>query len=91
MSQTAKHIIFKGRVQGVGFRYTTRNIASQLPVTGYVRNQADGSVEAVIQGEEQDIQTCLEKIKSQFGSYIRDVDISPIVYNPHLEDFEITF
>jgi acylphosphatase len=91
MSQTAKHIIFKGRVQGVGFRYTTRNVASQFPVTGYVRNQADGSVEAVIQGQEQDIQTCIQKIQAQFGSYIRDIDISPIVFNPGLKGFEITF
>jgi acylphosphatase len=90
MSQ-AKHIIFKGRVQGVGFRYTTRHIAAQFPVTGYVRNQPDGSVEAVIQGEEQDIQSCLDKIQAQFGSYIRDIDISPMVYNSHLKEFEITF
>jgi acylphosphatase len=91
MSQTAKHIIFKGHVQGVGFRYTTRNIASQFSVTGYVRNQPDGSVEAVIQGQEDQIQKCLEKILSHFGSYIRDRDISPMVFNPHLKGFEITF
>jgi acylphosphatase len=91
MSQTAKHIIFKGHVQGVGFRYTAQRIASQFPVTGYVRNQPDRTVEAVIQGEEQDIQSCLEKIQAQFGSYIRDVDISPMVFNPGLKGFEITF
>jgi acylphosphatase len=91
MSQTARHIIFKGRVQGVGFRYTARHIASQFPVTGFVRNQPDGSVEAVIQGEEDDIQACLKKIQAQFGSYIRDIDISPIVFNSHLKGFEITF
>jgi len=91
MSQTAKHIIFKGRVQGVGFRYTTRNIASQFPVTGYVRNQPDGSVEAVIQGLEEDIQKCIDKIQSHFGSYIRDIEISPILFNPQMKGFEITF
>lgn len=91
MPQIAKQVIFKGRVQGVGFRYTTRNIASRLPVTGYVRNQSDGSVEAVIQGEEQDIQSCLDKIQAQFGNYIRDIDISPMVFNPNLKGFEITF
>jgi acylphosphatase len=91
MSQTARHIIFKGHVQGVGFRYTARNIASQFPVTGYVRNQSDGSVEAVIQGEEDDIDACLKKIQAQFGSYIRDIEVSPIVFNPNLKSFEITF
>jgi acylphosphatase len=91
MPQTAKHIIFKGHVQGVGFRYTTMHIASQFPVTGYVRNQPDGSVEAVIQGEENDIEACLKKIQAQFGNYIRDIDISPMVFNPGLKGFEITF
>ncbi|MBM4103114.1 MAG: acylphosphatase [Planctomycetes bacterium] len=91
MSQAAKHIIFKGHVQGVGFRYTTQRIASQFPVTGYVRNQPDGSVEAVIQGEEGDIQSCLAKIQDYFGSHIRGIDISPMVYNSHLKDFDITF
>ena len=91
MSQTARHIIFKGHVQGVGFRYTARNIASQFPVTGYVRNQPDRTVEAVIQGEEADIEACIKKIQAQFGSYIRDIDISPMVVNPHLKGFEITF
>jgi acylphosphatase len=91
MSQAAKHIIFKGHVQGVGFRYTTRRIASQFPVTGYVRNQPDGTVEAVIQGEEADIQNCLTEIQDQFSGHIRDIDISPMVCNSHLKDFDITF
>jgi acylphosphatase len=91
MSQTARHIIFKGHVQGVGFRYTTQSIASLLPVTGYVRNLPDGSVEAVIQGEEADIQSCLTEIQDQFSGHIRDIDISPMVYNSHLKDFDITF
>jgi acylphosphatase len=91
MSQTAKHIIFKGHVQGVGFRYAAQRIASQFPVTGYVRNLPDGTVEAVMQGGEEDIQDCLAKIQDYFGGHIRNVDISPMVYNSHLKDFEITF
>jgi acylphosphatase len=91
MPQIAKQFIFKGHVQGVGFRYTARNIASQFPVTGYVRNQPDRTVEAVIQGEEADIEACLQKIQAQFGSFIRDIDISPMVFNPGLKGFEITF
>ena len=91
MSQTAQHIIFKGHVQGVGFRYVTQRIASQFPVTGYVRNLPDGTVEAVIQGDEEEIQNCLSKIQDYFSGHIRDTAISPIVYNCHLKSFEITF
>lgn len=91
MSVIAKKVIFKGHVQGVGFRYTACRIASQLPLTGYVRNLPDGSVEAVIQGQESDIQKCLTEIQHYFRSYIRDTDIRPMVHNRNLTSFEITF
>ncbi|MHC4288506.1 MAG: acylphosphatase, partial [Planctomycetota bacterium] len=45
MNKIAKQIIFKGRVQGVGFRYTTQRAASRYELTGYVRNLPDGTVE----------------------------------------------
>jgi acylphosphatase len=38
MEQIAKHVIFKGRVQGVGFRYTTHRAANRYDLTGYVRD-----------------------------------------------------
>lgn len=45
----AQRIIFKGRVQGVGFRYTTNGIAKNFEVVGYVKNLADGSVEVFVE------------------------------------------
>lgn len=47
---TRKHIIFHGRVQGVGFRYHANYIAQSLGATGWVRNLYDGTVECEIQG-----------------------------------------
>lgn len=91
MSAVAKRLIFKGRVQGVGFRYTVRQIASRYPVTGTVRNLPDGSVESVIQGTEPDIEAWLTEIQRCFRSYIRDIDSTPMVVNPNLNSFEITF
>ena len=50
-----RHIIFHGRVQGVGFRYYCVHKARQLNLTGWVRNRYDGTVEAEVQGREEDI------------------------------------
>ena len=49
------HIIFKGEVQGVGFRYTLSLLAEKYHLTGTVKNLADGSVEAYMQGEDKDL------------------------------------
>lgn len=49
----------KGRVQGVGFRYFVREQAEQLKLTGWVRNESDGSVECEIQGLNEDVERLL--------------------------------
>jgi acylphosphatase len=46
-----RRVIVRGRVQGVFFRETTRHLAEQAGVAGWVRNQPDGTVEAVFEGE----------------------------------------
>ena len=46
----AWHVEVEGRVQGVGFRYSTRQRARRLGLVGYVRNRSDGSVEVVCEG-----------------------------------------
>lgn len=52
MSEVRKHIVFHGRVQGVGFRYTAKYLAQSLELTGWVRNEYDGTVTLEIQGRE---------------------------------------
>lgn len=46
----ARHLVIRGRVQGVGFRYNMAREATRLSLTGWVRNRFDGTVEAVIAG-----------------------------------------
>jgi acylphosphatase len=51
-----RQIRVRGRVQGVGFRYALRDEAQRLGLAGWVRNCADGSVEALLQGEAQAVE-----------------------------------
>jgi acylphosphatase len=87
----AKHIIFKGRVQGVGFRYTAQRIASLSQLTGFVRNLPDGTVEMVAQGPQKDIDDCLQDIEESFKDYLRETKINNIPADPRYTNFQITF
>lgn len=91
MSQIAKHIIFTGQVQGVGFRFTAFNTANRHQLTGFVRNLPDGTVEMLAQGPAQAIDDCIRDIEEEFSGYIRETKIKEIPPNPQYKDFEITF
>ena len=91
MEHTAKHILFAGRVQGVGFRFTTHSIARRYDVSGYVRNRPDGTVEMFVQGPAQEVDACLADIQDSFAGYIRETQIDSVPCNPRHTDFQITF
>ena len=76
-----KHIVFYGRVQGVGFRYRARNAAAFLGATGWVRNEYDGTVSMEIQGTEEMIDKVIEMIQKGTFVLIEDmhVDNIPII------------
>ncbi|MFH0909744.1 MAG: acylphosphatase [bacterium] len=62
---------FEGRVQGVGFRYTTASIAARFKVSGYVKNLPDGDVELVAEGTEPEVLAFLAAIRgSHLGRFI---------------------
>lgn len=63
---------FKGKVQGVGFRYTVCQIAEPMEVSGYVKNIPDGSVELVAEGSEAVLAQLIERIGRQMGGNIRE-------------------
>ena len=58
-----RHLIVSGRVQGVGFRQFMVSAAHALNVTGWVRNRADGSVEATISGTPEAVHTMIERAR----------------------------
>jgi acylphosphatase len=55
-----RRLVIHGRVQGVWFRESMRQKAEQLGVTGWVRNRADGTVEALVQGGDASVAAMLE-------------------------------
>jgi len=87
----AKHIIFQGRVQGVGFRYTSLRIAAGYELTGFVRNLPGGTVEMLAQGIEKEIDNCLRDIQEYFGGHIRDCAVKDIPFDPRYTDFRISY
>jgi len=72
-----KKIIFTGRVQGVGFRWTVTRIASGYDVTGYVKNRSDGTVEVVAQGNGKAVDAFVDEIAETMKRYISRVDVQP--------------
>lgn len=61
------YIIFKGRVQGVGFRFTLCNIANKYDITGWVKNLDNGDVATEIQGDEENVNLLLKEIFNSKG------------------------
>jgi acylphosphatase len=65
-------VIYRGTVQGVGFRWRACRAVEGLDVTGYVRNRADGTVELVAEAPAASLRAALERIDAALGAYIRD-------------------
>jgi len=59
VSDARAHVIVRGRVQGVFFRAETRNRAASLGLAGWVRNNADGTVEAAFEGDRDRVESML--------------------------------
>ncbi len=84
--------IIRGRVQGVFFRAYTRDKAHQLGLTGWVRNNWDGTVECQAQGSEQSISEFVSFLhEGSPSSRVDAVEIHKITPDPNLKRFEITY
>ena len=83
-------VFYEGNVQGVGFRYSIRQIAKGFDVTGSVRNLRDGRVELLATGEEEEVRAFLEAIgQSELRAHIRKHSETPLPNPPAFRGFEI--
>ena len=69
-----RHIIFHGRVQGVGFRYRSAMMANELGLTGWVRNVYDGTVEMEVQGNGAMISRLIHELQADRYIVITDME-----------------
>lgn len=82
-------ITFSGHVQRVGFRATARACASTRRVSGWVRNEHDGTVTMEIQGASSEIEGVLALIRERMGTKITGVDRVPLPPEPTESGFVI--
>jgi acylphosphatase len=83
------HIIYSGRVQGVGFRFTFREIALRLGVKGYVRNLPDGTVEAVCESSKDVLDLLVKNVSCAMSYYITSANITIMPYTGEFKAFSI--
>ncbi len=76
---TSRQVFYEGRVQGIGFRFTVKQLARGFDVSGWVRNLDDGRVELQCSGEGDEVELFLQAIlQSELKSHIRNATVIPI-------------
>ena len=84
--------IVHGRVQGVNFRYYTRQQARQLGLTGYVRNLWDGTVEVESEGAQSSVTRLLNWLHKGPGmAIVKQVDVQWLPYTDEFQHFEVRY
>ena len=86
-----KRITFYGRVQGVGFRWKAHRVADSFRLTGWVRNEYDGSVSMEIQGEESLIDRLIQTLMQDRYIEILDMDAKNLPVDEQERSFGVKY
>lgn len=89
MTRSRYTIVFTGKVQGVGFRVTARQIAMRFAVSGWVRNEPDRSVKCVVEGKPEELARFHGAVMEAMQGYVRDSTIDESPATGEFDDFEI--
>lgn len=82
---------FRGRVQGVFFRATTRDLAREFAVTGWVRNEPDGSVRLVAEGETDELNRFIDAIQRAKRGNIDETNIDKTTGTGEFQGFGVRY
>jgi acylphosphatase len=86
------HLFVSGKVQGVFFRSYTQREANRRTVEGWIRNHKDGRVEAVLEGEEEDVKAVIEYCrKGPSFAGVKDVNVRWEVYKGEFHGFNVRY
>jgi len=86
-----REVTFIGSVQGVGFRYTTCQVAADYPVTGYVRNLPDGRVQVVVEGAGPAVEQFIRRLTMRMDRYIERTEVREGPAREEFDQFEVRF
>ena len=86
-----RKINFTGRVQGVGFRWHTKEAVRDIKVTGYVKNLSDGTVELLLEGEKGDLFRAQKAVEEKMMGYWTKREWIDLPTDPHWKEFFIRY
>ncbi len=76
MKRVRMTVVFRGQVQGVGFRYTASELAAAFPVSGSVENLPDTTVKLVAEGTKESCEAFAEAMRARMARFIRGVEVT---------------
>jgi acylphosphatase len=85
----ARMVIYSGKVQGVGFRATTAEIARDYPVTGWVKNLDDGRVQLLVEGPEEAVDKFLKKVHDRWKDNIEKEEVKKQEASGKYKSFDV--
>lgn len=86
-----RKINYKGRVQGVGFRWNTEKAVHSFDVTGYVKNKPNGSVELLLEGNSEEVLKAEKEIEERMRGYWTEKESAELPGDDHWQEFKIHY